>query len=248
MEQGLKVEPSATPPSRNANRILAALPRAEYAQLHSALRIQALVSGDCIQQARASVQLVWFPIDCLISVRAEILPGGVLEVGLLGSEGVVGIAGGRNGLDSVLSAVVQNSGSAFCIDVKTLKRQLPSCPSLQQALYLSMHGLMMQASQNAVCSHYHLLEARLARSLLATRDRLHVNEFHLTHEFLGQALGVRRVGVTKAATALQTRQLIRYTRGAIKVVDGDGLEQAACACYALDRAHLGIAVPNKVSE
>ena len=239
----MKVESSSTPPSRAANQILAALPRAEYAQLQSSLRIESLVSGDCIQQARVSVQQVWFPTDCLISIRAEILPGGVLEVGLLGSEGVVGIAGGRNGIDSLLSAVVQNSGSAFCIDVKTLKRQLPTCPTLQQALYLSMHGLMMQASQNAVCSHYHLLEARLARSLLATRDRLRVNEFHLTHEFLGQALGVRRVGVTKAATALQTRQLIRYTRGAITIVDGAGLEQAACACYALDRAHLGLGNP-----
>ena len=245
MEYGLKVESASAPPSRNANQILAALPRPEYAQLQDALQIQPLMSGECIQHARLSVHQVWFPIDCLISVRAEILPGGVLEVGLVGSEGVVGIAGGRNGRDSVLSAIVQNSGSALCIDVKTLKRQLPTCPIFQQALYLSMHGLMMQASQNAVCSHYHLLEARLARSLLATRDRLRANEFHLTHEFLGQALGVRRVGVTKAATALQTRNLIRYTRGAITVIDGAGLERAACACYALDRTQIGPSVIDK---
>ncbi len=244
----MNLESSDALPNRTGNRLLAALPRMEYAQLHGALRSAALVTGDCIQPARQAVREVWFPVDCLLSVRAEISPGGGLEVGLVGSEGVVGIAGGRNGCDSILSAIVQNSGSAFCIEVRALKRQLPSCPQLQQALYLSMHGLMMQASQNAVCSHYHLLEARLARSLLATRDRLQMSEFHLTHEFLGQALGVRRVGVTKAATALQIRNLIRYTRGAITVIDGPGLEQAACACYQLDQSQQRLAADESLMK
>ena len=90
---------------------------------------------------------------------------------------------------------------------------------------------MLQASQSAVCSHCHLLEARLARLLLQTRRCVAVDEFHLTHEFLGHALGVRRVGVTKAATALQMRQLIRYSRGAISIIDVPGLAAAACSCY-----------------
>ena len=228
-----------------ANRVLAALPRVEYQRLANTMELINLTSGQSIQQARTPVQHVWFPNDCLISLRAEIIPGGLLEIGLAGNEGVVGIAGGRNGGDSVLSAIVQNGGSAMCVEVPLLKRLLPHCPALQQAMYLSLHGLMMQASQNAVCSHFHLLEARLARSLLATRDRLHANEFHLTHEFLAQALGVRRVGVTKAATALQTRNLIRYTRGAITVIDGAGLEQTACACYQLDRAQMLNILDNK---
>ncbi len=234
----MKLESLGAMPNRSGNRLLAALPSAEYAQLDGALRSVALSTGACIQQAYQPVCDVWFPLDCLISVRAEISPGGVLEVGLVGSAGVVGIAGRRDGSGSILSAIVQNSGTALCIAVQILERQLPTCPNLQQVLYSSMHGLLMEASQNAVCSHYHLLEARLARSLLATRDALQTSEFHLTHEFLGQALGVRRVGVTKAATALQTRNLIRYTRGAITVIDGPGLEQAACACYALGLVQL----------
>ena len=218
-----------------SNRLLAALPRAEYARLAASLKSVDLIAGAVIQQSRQAVRHVWFPLDCLISLRAEITPDAVLEVGLTGSEGVVGIAGGRNGIDSLLTAVVQSGGRALSIDVPEFKRLLIGCPALQQALYLSVHGLMMQASQNAVCSHYHLLEARLARSLLLTRDRLQTSEFHLTHEFLGHALGVRRVGVTKAATALQTRRLISYTRGAITIVDGPGLEAAACLCYQMDR-------------
>ena len=234
---------SAREPS---NRILSGLPRAELTRMMAALQLVELDAGETVQHAHVAVKHVWFPLDCLISLRAEINPGGVLEVGLAGNEGVVGIAGGRHSQDSLLSAVVQNGGRAMQIDVPALKRLLPKCPGLQRALYLSMHALMMQASQNALCSHYHLLEGRLARSLLATRDRLGTSDFHLTHEFLAHALGVRRVGVTKAATALQTRGLIRYARGAISIIDHAGLEQAACACYALDRRALSATVDEQV--
>lgn len=228
-----------------ANRILSALSRQEYARIVGGLQQVELAAGDMIQHSHLPVSTVWFPITCLVSLRAEINPDAVLEIGLSGSEGVIGIAGGRNGVDSLLTAVVQSGGSAMCIAVSELNAVLADCPGLQQALFMSMHAMMMQASQNAVCSHYHLLEARLARSLLLTRDRLQTSEFHLTHEFLGHALGVRRVGVTKAATALQTRNLISYTRGAITIVDGTGLEAAACDCYQMDRRRLETVVIGK---
>ena len=222
------------------------LPPAEYQTIAASLDCVELTSSEIVQQSRRPILHVWFPNDCLISLRAEINADAMLEIGLAGAEGVVGVAGARNGGDSLLTAIVQNGGSAMRIDVSHLKRNLPDCPALQHALNMSIHGLMMQASQTAICSHYHLLEARLARSLLMTRDRLHTNEFHLTHEFVAHALGVRRVGVTKAATALQTHNLISYTRGAITIVDGAGLEAAACVCYPMDRRQLDATIAGKL--
>jgi CRP-like cAMP-binding protein len=103
--------------------------------------------------------------------------------------------------------------------------------SLRQLLYRYTDTLLAQAIQIAVCSRFHVLEARLARSLLITRDRLQSEKFHLTHEFLAHALGVRRVGVTKAASALQQQGLITYSRGNIEILDSAGLEAVSCRCY-----------------
>jgi CRP-like cAMP-binding protein len=115
---------------------------------------------------------------------------------------------------------------------------------LQRVLYRYTDTLLAQAIQIAVCSRYHVLEARLARSLLVTRDRLQSDKFHLTHEFLAHALGVRRVGVTKAASALQQQGLINYSRGNIEILDPEGLAATACTCYEIVReAGAGIAAP-----
>ena len=102
---------------------------------------------------------------------------------------------------------------------------------LQEALFRYAHLLMAQVSQTAACNRFHTAEARLARWLLMTCDRLHGDEFRLTHEFLGHMLGVRRVGVTKAASGLERKKLIAYSRGNISILDRNRLEAAACPCY-----------------
>jgi CRP-like cAMP-binding protein len=113
----------------------------------------------------------------------------------------------------------------------SFRDELERNPALRREISHYAYGLMVQATQAAFCSHFHLLESRLARSLLMMRDRVRSNALHLTHEFLSHALGVRRVGITKAATALQQRGLISYSRGDIRILDDAGLEVAACSCY-----------------
>ena len=113
--------------------------------------------------------------------------------------------------------------------------EIRKSPQLQQEVSRYTRALMGQITQTAACNRFHVVEARLARWLLLTRDRVLSDEFRLTHAFLGQMLGVRRVGVTMAARALQKRKLIGYSRGKIKILDGQRLEGAACSCYEVVR-------------
>jgi CRP-like cAMP-binding protein len=213
------------------NSLLAALPRTEYEHLISGLESVKLAFGEVLYQPGEPILHAYFPNDCLVSLLAVVEGRTILEVGLVGSEGMVGIPLALGIGVSPIRVLVQESGTAMRIKTARFDREFSRNPSLRRDLLRYTHALMAQATQTAVCSRFHLLEARLARMLLMTRDRMRSNDFRLTHEFLAQMLGVRRVGVTKAAGALQRRKLISYSRGRIRILDGNGLEAASCRCY-----------------
>jgi hypothetical protein len=134
-----------------------------------------------------------------------------------------------------LHALVQGTGLALRLSAPNFRRELRSLPQLRTALLRYFCVLLRQVAQMAACTRYHTVEQRLARWLLMTQDRAPGAEFHLTHDFLGRLLGVRRVGATHAAGALKRNGLIAYRRGEVVVVSRRGLQSASCHCYASDK-------------
>jgi len=214
-----------------ANRLLAALPRAEYQRVLQDLEPITLTFGEALYEPGDPIRQVYFPNDALVSLLTLVDRRLALEVGLVGREGMIGVAYAL-GIDvSPVRAIVQGSGTAMRMKAGLFRKEFRRNRSLQREVHLYTHALMSQVAQTAACNRFHVVETRLARWLLMTRDRVCSNRFHLTHEFLGHMLGVRRVGVTKAAHALKQRKLIDYSRGDIAILDGRGLEAASCSCY-----------------
>ncbi len=213
------------------NSLLAALPRKDYQRLLIGCEPVTLTFGEIIYEPGKPIRPVYFPNDALVSLLTLADGHLALEVGMVGPEGMVGTPVPLGINVSSVRALVQGSGTALRMTSARFRKEFHDCPPLQRALYRYIHVLMAQVTQTAACNRFHVVEARLARWLLMTRDRVRTDQFRLTQEFLAHMLGVRRVGVTKAASALQQRKLISYSRGDISILDGKGLEAAACRCY-----------------
>jgi CRP-like cAMP-binding protein len=215
----------------NRNSLLAALARKDQRRLLAGLEEVTLTFGAVLYDPGDTIRHVYFPVNSLVSLL--VLADGhlALEVGLIGRDGMVGIPLILGHARSPVRALVQGSGTALRMTSAHLLKEFRASLPLRQELYRYTHALMAQISQTAACNRFHVVERRLARWLLMTHDRVQSDQFHMTHEFLGHMLGVRRVGVTRAAQALQKGGLIRYSRGDIAVLDRKGLESAACECY-----------------
>jgi len=187
--------------------------------------------GQVLYEPTGLIRHVYFPIDCLVSLLTAVDNGRVLEVGMVGNEGMVGMPMVLGIGESAVRALVQGGGTAMRMPASRFRLEFNKNIPLQRALFRYTHLLMAQVSQTAACNRFHEAEGRLARWLLMTADRLHTDEFLLTHEFLAHMLGVRRVGVTKAAEGLRRKKLIVYSRGHIIILDRKNLEKTACVCY-----------------
>ena len=190
-----------------------------------------LVHGDVLCESGNPIRHVYFPDDAIISLLTPVSGHASMEVGLVGREGMAGMGLFLGIGISPELMLVQGSGTATRMKAASFRTEIKRNPALRLGLSRYLYGFMAQAAQTSACSRRHLLGARLARRLLMTLDRVQSNKFYLTHKYLAQMLGVRRVGITKAATLLQNKKLIRYSRGHITVLDRQGLERASCRCY-----------------
>lgn len=232
-----------------ANRVLASIPRKGYARLNAALEPVYLDFAQVLYEPGKVIRYVYFPVDCLISLLTSVDKRRTLEVGMVGNEGMAGMPFILGMGVSNVRAIVQGSGNAMRMPSGPFLVEFERNRPLRDALYRYTYALMAQISQTAACNRFHDAEARLARWLLMTRDRVMSDEFRLTHEFLAHMLGLRREGVTEAARALKELELITYSRGNIRILNVKALMATSCTCYQVvklvfDRAQLGFQVGN----
>lgn len=218
------------------NQLLAALPKKDRQRFLGNCDSVNLAFSEVLAEHGKRIRYVYFPLESFISLVARLDEHPCLEVGLIGNEGMLGVSL-ILGLDKApLHAMVQGEGSALRMSAAQFQRELELSPNLLPVLKRYLYVELVQFAQASACTRFHVLEARLARWLLMTHDRAHTDIFHVTQEFLSYMLGVRRVGVTKAASALQNQKLIHYSRGNMTILDRVGLEAASCGCYKGDKA------------
>lgn len=227
--------PTSRSPPAVANRLLQDLPVRDRRRVLAGCEAVELAFGHVLYAPPAVLTHVYFPTRSFISLIMSIDVDASLEVGLVGDEGMFGVPLALGIDESPFKAVVQGAGPALRMDAGLCRREVARSPALRLVLGRYAYVQLHQLAQAAACTRFHVVESRLARWLLMTQDRAAADTFHVTQEFLAFMLGVRRVGVTKAASALQRQGLIAYHRGDVTVLDRRGLKAAACNCYKADR-------------
>jgi len=228
--------PMCSKPLRSVgNWLLDALPAEDYERLLSDLEPVTLALGAVVYESGGQMQHVYFPTTSHVSLLYTMLDGATAEMGLVGNEGVVGIALFMGGDTTPNRAVVQGGGEALRMKAKVMQTEFKRGGDFQHLLLRYTQALITQISQTAVCNRLHSMEQRLCRWLLMTHDRTQTDELQMTQEFISNMLGVRREGVTHAAQRLQDAGLISYVRGHIEILDRQGLEAHVCECYKVVR-------------
>jgi CRP-like cAMP-binding protein len=218
------------PSDHPTNRILEALPPADHDRLLGVMAPVGLEIKTVLFEPGEPIDAVYFPLDGVISLVTPLEDGAIVEVATVGNEGIVGVPLVLGGSLAV-RAISQMAGRSLRMEAPAFIRELKSGGPLQDLVQNYIQALFGQISQAAACNRLHTNEERLSRWLLMSHDRVGVDQFAITHEFLGQMLGSRRATVTLSAGILQAAGLIRYRRGQVTILDREGLEAVSCECY-----------------
>ena len=218
------------------NRLLASLPSEELKALHPHMEQVSLSHGQRLILPHEPIPFVYFPLNSLLSLVTVMEDGSTVEAGSIGREGMAGLPILLDAGTTPSQTLTQIPGQAVRVKAQIIKEAFDAGGALQKILHRYIHTTIVIGSQTAACNRLHQIEARLCRWLLMSSDGVGSEELFLTQEFLSTMLGVRRAGVSEAASQLQGKGLIRYQRGRIQIVDRKSLETAACECYGVVRA------------
>jgi CRP-like cAMP-binding protein len=213
------------------NRLLMLLSADDYDRLRPHLTKGKLEYKQILYEAARPIEHVYFPIDGVASLVLTMEDGFGVEVGTIGSEGMVGSPVILGDTHAPSTVYVQVPGRALKMDAKVFRMELARSSTLKVVALRYVHAFFNQVAQSAACAHHHKIEQRCCRWLLMTRDRMPSDEFLLTQEFLGMMLGVQRPSVSLVMNALQTSGAIRYARGRVTIMKRQALLDRACECY-----------------
>jgi CRP-like cAMP-binding protein len=221
--------------SKRSNRLLSALPEEDYERLKGQLQRHPVQQKQALAEAGQRIDEVHFPVDAVVSILTRMNEGPSVEIATIGNEGVVGltVAWGGAVMNPREVTTVQVPGEVVSMESAAFRAELERQGALASLVERYTRAFFSQVSQQVACNGLHSVEQRCARWLLLTHDRVGTDEFPMTHEFLSQMLGVRRVTVT--AGILQKAGFVEFSRGRVAVVDRAGLESAACECYGVTR-------------
>ena len=217
------------------NLLLAALVPALAAEVANELDEVDLAAKDEVYRPDEPIEHVFFPLDAVVSVVADMADGTIVEVATVGAEGMLGVPVLLRAGKADYRAFAQIPGRALRLPARRLLELVEASDQFASLLYRYVQALMTQVARSAACNRVHSIDERAARWLLMTHDRVGRDQFTLTQEFLAQMLGVRRASVNTAAAMLQRAGYISYSRGRIRVLDREGLEDSACECYGIIR-------------
>jgi CRP-like cAMP-binding protein len=217
------------------NRILAGLPRKEYARILPELVRVTLKSGQVLYEPGGVMHSAYFLDTAIVSILSMAKDGTSIEVSLVGDEGVIGLPIILRSHGLPYRIIAQGPGVAWRMKADLFRKEFDRCGSLHKFVLHYAHTLIVQLSQSSACNAFHTIQQRLCRWLLTSQDRARSPEITSTQEFLSQMLGVNRGSASQAASTLQRAGLIRYRRGRITILDRSGMEAAACECYRIVR-------------
>ena len=214
------------------NTLLASLPPKDFAALAPHLTTSLLPQGQVVHEAGVEVDYVYFPHGGMFSLLAVMRDGKAIETATVGREGVVGAMAGLGQYRSQVRAIVQLPLQASKIAAAAFRRAVSASEPLRDICVRYNEVMLAQARITAACNALHQIDERFCRWLLQSADRAASDTLTLTQELLAEMLGVRRTSVTEVARRIQSKGVIRYARGVIKILDRPALERLSCECYA----------------